>query len=86
MNYSMQQTFCMKYMRSVTRWEFPNDPFVTYEPSDEEWCRPLGLGRQVESVETMTFPNAHIKNASFDGMAYTINVVASPEFLDVEAE
>lgn len=27
-------------------WIFPDDPFITYEPSDEGWCRTLGFGRE----------------------------------------
>lgn len=27
-------------------WIFPNERFVTYEKSDEEWCRYFGIGRQ----------------------------------------
>jgi hypothetical protein len=28
-------------------WEFPKDRFVTYEPTDEPWCRYFGFGREV---------------------------------------
>ena len=27
-------------------WQFPADRFVTYEPSDEAWARPLGFGHE----------------------------------------
>lgn len=30
-----------------TRWEFPKERFVEYEPKDESWCRKLGIGREV---------------------------------------
>jgi len=30
------------------KWIFPKDPFVTYEPSDEDWCRYFGYGHQQE--------------------------------------
>jgi hypothetical protein len=26
-------------------WEFPFDPFVTYEERDIEWCSPLKIGK-----------------------------------------
>ena len=29
-------------------WQFPtNEPFVTYEPSDESWCRYCGIGKEL---------------------------------------
>lgn len=28
------------------KWIFPEDPFVIYEPSDEEWARYLGFGKE----------------------------------------
>jgi hypothetical protein len=27
-------------------WIFPEEPFIIYEPSDEDWCRYCGIGRQ----------------------------------------
>ena len=32
-------------------WEFPKWRFVIWEPKDEEWCRRLGFGREVEVIE-----------------------------------
>jgi hypothetical protein len=26
-------------------WIFPEEPFIIYEPKDEEWCRYAGIGR-----------------------------------------
>jgi hypothetical protein len=28
-------------------WEFPPDPRVEYESTDEDWARPLGFGREI---------------------------------------
>ena len=33
---------------TVKVWKFPDDPLVTYEKSDEVWCRYFGIGREVE--------------------------------------
>lgn len=29
------------------KWQFPDDPHVQYEASDEHWCRYFGIGREV---------------------------------------
>lgn len=29
-------------------WQFPNDPFVSYESKDESWCRYFGIGQETE--------------------------------------
>lgn len=31
------------------RWKFPGDPHFIYEPSDEDWCRFFGIGREVDN-------------------------------------
>lgn len=31
------------------RWVFPKESFVTYESSDESWCRYFGIGYQQEA-------------------------------------
>lgn len=36
-------------------WQFPRDPFVEYEASDEEWARPCGFGTEVEVDDTEKF-------------------------------
>lgn len=28
-------------------WQIPFDPFIEYEPVDEEWARPLGIGQEM---------------------------------------
>lgn len=41
-------------------WQFPKERFVTYEPSDESWCRFFGIGKEIEVTETVTYPEACI--------------------------
>ena len=38
-----------------TEWQFPDEPFVEYEPHDEEWCRFFGFGADVETNERAVF-------------------------------
>ena len=33
-----------------TKWQFPSDPFVDYEKSDEKWAKPVGYGCEVDDV------------------------------------
>ena len=49
----------------VKRWEFPVERFVEYEPKDEEWCRPARIGREVESIQTVTIPNVRITSVDY---------------------
>lgn len=44
------------FQRKTVRWVFPEDRFVTYEPSDESRCRFFGIGCEIEVVETISFP------------------------------
>lgn len=39
----------------VERWEFPQEPFIEYESSDEPWARYFGFGRQVVTEERAVF-------------------------------
>lgn len=39
-------------------WQFPDDRFVRYDKSDEAWARPLGFGKEIEVIETVTVPRA----------------------------
>lgn len=34
-----------------TKWIFPNDPFVEYSESDEQWARQIRYGKEVETKE-----------------------------------
>ena len=52
----------MRFTRTVKRWEFPVERFVEYGPKDEDWCRLLGIGHEVESVETTYVPNAYVES------------------------
>lgn len=48
----------VEVVKGDTYWQFPDDKFVTYEPSDEEWCRPLGIGREVRAEKLLSIPVA----------------------------
>jgi hypothetical protein len=37
--------FCSETINETDGYFFPKEKFVTYEPSDREWCEPLGIGR-----------------------------------------
>lgn len=32
------------------KWQFPRDPFVDYEKSDEAWARPVNYGKEVDDT------------------------------------
>jgi hypothetical protein len=32
------------------KWQFPRDPFVDYEESDEAWARPINYGKEVDDT------------------------------------
>lgn len=38
-----------------TKWIFPDDPFVEYSESDEQWARPIHYGKEVETKEPAIF-------------------------------
>lgn len=40
--------------RPTDKWVFPEDPFWTYEPSDEVWARALGFGRPATEPDQPT--------------------------------
>lgn len=41
-------------------WIFPDDPFVIYEPKDEQWCRALGFGKEGLVYDSVHVPKAVI--------------------------
>ena len=48
------------------KWDFPRERFVEYEPQDELWCRPLGIGREVDAMDTIEIPNAVLTQFNVD--------------------
>lgn len=36
---------CTETIDEPKGYMFPREKFVTYDPSDREWCEPLGIGR-----------------------------------------
>lgn len=53
------------------RWKFPDDPFVTYEVTDEDWCRYFGIGKEVEEEVTLTIPRAICTQVTANEMEFT---------------
>lgn len=51
------------------RWRFPEERFVSYEPSDEPWCRYLGIGEEVEEVESVEL-RALVTRVDSDGTVW----------------
>jgi len=42
------------YSTTPPKWQFPQDePFVTYEPSDESWCRYCRIGSEIPAKLTI---------------------------------
>ncbi len=59
-------TVCrLQLSKNTRRWEFPNDRFVEYEKKDEDWCRLLGIGREVGHEETLSWPVGILTTYSF---------------------
>jgi hypothetical protein len=42
---------CSETINEPDGYIFPKERFVTYEPSDREWCEPLGIGRMGRSFK-----------------------------------
>lgn len=53
-------------------WKFPVDRFCIYEPSDEAWCRPLGIGEEIEVEESMTFPSVLVERVGPEDIKFTV--------------
>lgn len=65
----------LSFTEKLKRWGFPKERFVTYEPSDESWCRYAGIGREVTVLRTVTFPQAAI--VSIDAQSVTFEAFSS---------
>lgn len=47
--HEVQVDYSLEPTKWFEGWQFPtNEPFITYEPSDESWCRYCGIGREVK--------------------------------------
>jgi hypothetical protein len=55
------ETVTVELFHECQQWEFPQERFVTYEESDERWCRFFGIGKDVVVVRKTTIPNAVIR-------------------------
>ena len=47
-------------------WEFPKSRFVEWEEKDEEWCRPLGIGRETTRIDEVVLKNCAVTSMEFD--------------------
>lgn len=63
------------------RWKFPVERFVTYEPSDEDWCRYFGIGQEVDVTPIIDMPRAYVDAADYDRVRFV--GAASQENVDV---
>lgn len=61
------EVFDLSVTRRWKQWEFPQQRFVSYETTDESWCRFFGIGKEIEVVETVTFPQAYMREIHADG-------------------
>lgn len=52
------------------RWKFPDDRFVSYDQSDESWCRYLGIGHEVEYNPVIEMQNAFVEDADYDRVRF----------------
>ncbi len=59
--------FDMTFKCTKKAWRFPQERFVTYEESDEAWCRYFGIGKEIDVVENVTIGNVYIRSISPDG-------------------
>lgn len=53
--YGVEVRFNDAMAKYVSKWVFPEDRFWQYEPSDEKWCRQLGIGGEVETAEPLIY-------------------------------
>uniref|UniRef100_A0A6M3IMC2 Uncharacterized protein n=1 Tax=viral metagenome TaxID=1070528 RepID=A0A6M3IMC2_9ZZZZ len=60
------ETFYFTVVTKKKVWEFPPNRFIIYEESDEKWCRPLGIGQEIEVKETMEIPHAYVESMNED--------------------
>lgn len=67
------------------KWIFPDEPFITYEPSDEDWCRYFGFGyqqnRKVDTGEIVLRRNLPIYAINDDARS-PVRWMASSKFVD----
>jgi hypothetical protein len=63
--------FSITYQRTRKVWQFPQERFVTYELSDESWCRFFGFGKEVEITETVEFPNCQLTSVEGGVLQFT---------------
>jgi hypothetical protein len=80
-DYAMHETNSLRVVfQKRKRWKFPTERFVTYEDSDEEWCRYFGIGHEVEYTPVIEMQNALVEAADYD----TVRFVGTAEQKNVD--
>jgi len=65
------ETMSITFYQQRKRWKFPEGQFITYEESDESWCRFFGIGEEVEETVTVTIPHAMITEVNCEDRRIT---------------
>lgn len=68
----MKSEFDLKIFTKRKVWRFPIEKFCTYEPSDEAWCRPLGIGEEIEIEEVTVFPDITVDSIDDLGVHFKV--------------
>lgn len=70
-DYSMHETNHVRVVFPARkRWKFPEERFVSYDESDEDWCRPLNIGREVEFKPVIEMQKAFVESADYDWVRF----------------
>lgn len=79
------ETFELTFTSRRKKWQFPKESFVTYEDSDESWCRYFGIGREVTVTEETRIPQAYVKKVNPDG-SMEFGAISTPATFEVTCE
>lgn len=70
-DFAMHETNDVRLVFSARkRWKFPDEPFVSYDKSDEEWCRYFGIGHEVDYTPVIEMKNALVDFADYDRVRF----------------
>lgn len=64
-----------------TMYQFPQDPFITYELKDESWCRYFGIGKDVEVRQVIEMERGILDLADLDMLVFKGQVKRTNEVL-----
>jgi hypothetical protein len=71
--YGIKVVFDENIPKFAKKWVFPKEQFWEYEPSDEKWCRQLGIGHEIETTEPVIWM---VDEPSFDFLRAKIPIRA----------